>query len=269
MELHVMARKYERIADELRQEIKAGQLSPGDRLPTEADLTIRFKVSAPTVQQGLGVLQAEGLIDRVHGVGNFVRKPRQRVQRTPDRHHWEKDRARLSKEKRLGTGATERDTGLGTSDLDFFAKYDAQPANADLAEVFDVPVGTKLLHRVYRTKLQSEAAPLSLIDSYLPYELAAKNPELLSDENEPWPGGTQSQLFSIGIELDRIEEQLTARPPSLEESDLLELGRGTSVLVMRKTSIDTSERAVEVSDIVMPGDRTVASYVTKLKRWED
>jgi GntR family transcriptional regulator len=49
---------------------------------------------------------------------------------------------------------------------------------------------------------------------------------------------------------------------------LLEIGAGTSVIVLRKTSIETNDRVVEISDVVMPGDRTVVEYTTRLTRWE-
>jgi GntR family transcriptional regulator len=263
-----MAKQYERIADDLRQEIQGGNPGPGARLPSESVLTTRYKVSPPTVRQALGVLEAEGLIERRHGLGTFVREPRQKVRRTTERYQWEKDRARLSHSERASIGATERDTGLAMSDLDFFAEYRTEPANADLAEAFDIPAGTKLLHRVYRTRLKTEDAPLSLIDSYLVYSTVAANPDLLSADNEPWPGATQNQLYTVGIELDRITDQITARPPRADEAELLEIGAGTSVIVLRKTSIDTHDRVVEISDVVMPGDRTVVEYTTRLTRWE-
>jgi GntR family transcriptional regulator len=40
-----------------------------------------------------------------------------------------------------------------------------------------------------------------------------------------------------------------------------------SLLVVRKISIDTYDRVVELSDILMPGDRAEAVYTTRLSRW--
>lgn len=263
-----MAKQYERVADDLRARIRDGEYPPGERIPTESTLTVTYKVSAPTIRQAVGVLEAEGLVERQHGRGTFVRKPRQKVQRTAERYQWEKDRVRLSEHKRRQTGATERDTGREMQALEFFAEYGSVSANADLAEAFNVAEGTTLLHRVYRTRLKTEDAPLSLIDSYMVYDVAAANPDLLSADNEPWPGGTQHQLYTIGIEVDRIREEITARPPTVDEAEQLELSAGTAVISLRKTSVATSGEAVEISDVVLPGDRTVAVYTTQLDRWE-
>ena len=259
--------KYERIAAELRARIQDGELVPGAQLPAEQLLRTQYKVSLPVVRQALDQLESEGLVDRLHGRGTFVRPPRQRVRRTPERYQWEKDRVLLSDAQRRRTGATERDTGLTMADLEFHAEFDTVPANDDLAAVFSVPVGAKLLRRTYLTRSRREDAPINLNRSYLVYDVAAENPALLEASNEPWPGGTQHQLHTIGIEVDRITDYITARPPSPAEVETLSLPPGVPVFVMRKTSIDTNDRAVEVSDITMPTDRTEFCYTTKLKRW--
>lgn len=259
--------KYERIADDLRQKIQAGELRPGDQLPGEQVLRAEYKVSLPVVRQALDVLEAEGLVDRIHGRGTWVRVPRQRVRRTNDRYQWEKDRVRDSDAERGKTGATERDTGLTLDALEFHAEYSTIDAPAELAEIFGVPAGARLLRRIYRTSRRDEDAPLSLATSYLVYDMIAGNPELVSADNEPWPGGTQHQLFTVGIELDRIVDEVTARPPSDEEAKELDIRPGVAVLLIRKISTDTAGRVVEVSDIVAPGDRHVLAYTTQLTRW--
>lgn len=262
-----MAKAYERIADDLRQRIRAGELAPGDRLPAETVLVDHYGKSLPTLRQALGLLQAEGLIEKQHGRGNFVRQPRTLVQRTNARHQWEKDRARQPQSQRARTGATEHDTGLTMDDLVFYAAYREVPAEREHAKAFGVPEGTPLVERTYRTRYRAENAPFSLVRSYLVREMLAGNPALLDDANEPWPGGTQNQLFTLGIELDRIDELVTARPPTAEEAEELGLPPGTAVLVLRKTSYDTDGRVVEFSDVTLPGDRTVMSFTTTLEKW--
>jgi GntR family transcriptional regulator len=39
------------------------------------------------------------------------------------------------------------------------------------------------------------------------------------------------------------------------------------VFVLTKVSVDTTGRVVEVSEIVMPADRTELLYTMRLKRW--
>src|SRR6266487_2495239 len=262
-----MPKKYEQIAADLRRKIHEGKLAPGEQLPVESALTREYRVSPGPVRDALNSLRAEGLVETRHGIGSFVRAPRRKVRRSGDRHQWEKDRARLPDEERRQTGVVEHDTGLTVEDLEFHAEYDTELAGEELAETFAVPVGTKMLHRVYRTRSRAEDAPVNLTDSYLVYDMVAANPDLLTADNEPWPGGTQHQLYTVGIEIDRIVEEFTARPPQPEEADLLRIGPGISVLFLRKTSIDTHDRVVDYSEVVMPGDRTVMAYVTHLKRW--
>ncbi|GHG60463.1 GntR family transcriptional regulator [Streptomyces griseocarneus] len=262
-----MAKAYERIADDLRESIRAGQLGPGERLPSETVLAEEYGRSVPTIREALRLLRDEGLIEKQHGRGNFVRQARTTVRRTNLRHQWEKDRARESEAHRRQTGATEHDTGLQVNDLVFRASYRETTADKDLAEAFGVPEGHALLERTYRTRYAAERAPFTLVTSYLVHDIVAANPDLLSAANEPWPGGTQNQLFTVGIELDRIEERVSARPPTPEEAEELDLPPGTAVILLRKTSYDINDRVVEISDVTLPGDRTELFFTTPLERW--
>src|SRR5260370_13893621 len=99
-----MAAKYERIADELRTKIHSGELPPGTQMPAQTVLAEDYRVSLPTVQQAIGVLEAEGLIDALHGVGTYVRARKQPVRRRPDRYQWEKNQAAASLDERSATG---------------------------------------------------------------------------------------------------------------------------------------------------------------------
>lgn len=262
-----MAKVYERIADEIRESIRAGQLEPGDRLPAETVLAERYGRSVLTIREALRLLRDEGLIEKQHGRGTFIREPRTSVLRTNLRHQWEKDRVRQPEKQRAQTGATEHDTGLQVNDLVFHAEYREIKANKELAEAFGVPEGEPLVERTYRTRYAAERAPFALVTSYLVRTTVAQNPDLLDESTEPWPGGTQSQLHTLGIELDRIEERVTARPPTPEEADELELPPGTAVVLLRKTSYDINDRVVELSDVTLPGDRTEMLFTTSLERW--
>jgi GntR family transcriptional regulator len=191
----------------------------------------------------------------------------QRLRRVSDRYQWEKDRALLPEDERRGSGAIERDTGLTREDLEFQIKFDTARAAAELATRLGVAEGTKLLRRTYQTWRRGDAAPLSLVRSWLPYDLVAANPALLSAENEPWPGGTHHQLSTIGVEIDRVVDEVTVRRPSRAETLLFDLTPGAPLLVVHKTSIDTTGRVVEVAEVVLPGDRAELVSTTRLHRW--
>ena len=260
-------KKFERIADDLRAQIRAGELTPGAKLPSETRLAEEHATSVPTVRQALALLQAEGMIEKEHGRGNYVRRPRRMVNRSNDRHQWEKDRVSADLEERSSSGTTERDTGLEVDALVFSAKYTRVEADAEIAESLAVEQGAPVLERLYRTRHQDERAPFNLVRSYMPIDLIEGNPDLLDETNEPWPGGTQNQLHTVGVELDRVVERVTARPPTAEESEELDLSAGIAVMVIEKSSIDTNGRVADWSEIVLPGDRTASVFTTKLERW--
>ncbi|MDE3725005.1 GntR family transcriptional regulator [Nocardiopsis sp. N85] len=258
---------YERIAEDLRGRIRSGEPAPGDRLPSEAALGERYGEGPPTVRRALGLLLGEGLIERRPEGGDVVREPGSRVRRSNDRHQWEKNRVRADLEERLSTGAIERDTGLDVDDLVFSATYERVKADAVLAGVFGLAEGDDLLERRYRTRHKDGRFPFELVRSYLVVGLIEENPDLFDQAAEPWPGGTQSQLDSVGIELDRVVERVISRPPTVEEAGELGLSAGVAVMDVRKTSIDTLGRVVEWSEIVLSGDRTEAVFTTRLDRW--
>ena len=67
---------YRQIADALREKITAGELKPGDALPTESSLQETFSVSRVTVRQALKLLTEEQIIESIQGSGSYVREER-------------------------------------------------------------------------------------------------------------------------------------------------------------------------------------------------
>jgi GntR family transcriptional repressor for pyruvate dehydrogenase complex len=76
-----VGRISEVIVDQIRLLIRSGQLTAGDRLPSERELCERFGVSRVTVREALRVLEANGLVDiRVGSRGGaFVTAPTSRM----------------------------------------------------------------------------------------------------------------------------------------------------------------------------------------------
>lgn len=63
---------YARIKQALKQALARGDYAPGAQLPSESALVAEFGVSRMTVGRALNELAAEGLIERVQGVGSFA-----------------------------------------------------------------------------------------------------------------------------------------------------------------------------------------------------
>jgi GntR family transcriptional regulator len=70
---------YQQLAEELRQQIESGALTPGARLPSEPELSRRHRIGRPTVRQATELLVRRGLIERRRGAGTFVRQKPRRV----------------------------------------------------------------------------------------------------------------------------------------------------------------------------------------------
>jgi GntR family transcriptional regulator len=66
---------YFQLKRAISDEIAAGRLQPGERLPGEPELCELFQLSRTTVRQALGELETEGRLRREQGRGTFVAEP--------------------------------------------------------------------------------------------------------------------------------------------------------------------------------------------------
>jgi GntR family transcriptional repressor for pyruvate dehydrogenase complex len=55
--------------------VRAGNLAPGDKLPTETEIMRVLGVSRTVVREAISHLQAAGLVETRHGIGTFVLEP--------------------------------------------------------------------------------------------------------------------------------------------------------------------------------------------------
>lgn len=63
---------YQQIVDHLLERIEANVLRPGDRIPTEQEITEAFGVSRITAVRAVKELETRGLVTRTKGKGSFV-----------------------------------------------------------------------------------------------------------------------------------------------------------------------------------------------------
>jgi len=64
---------YQQIADHLLERIEQNVLRPGDRIPTEQEISDAFGVSRITAVRAVKELETKGLVSRQKGKGSFVR----------------------------------------------------------------------------------------------------------------------------------------------------------------------------------------------------
>ena len=84
MSLELTPARREKLADilygQILEQIVAGRLDEGDRLPSESDISRAFKVSRPVVREALLRLQVDGIIVARRGSGTYVKqRPSQRL----------------------------------------------------------------------------------------------------------------------------------------------------------------------------------------------
>lgn len=76
---------YEALADRLRDDIAAGRLRPGERLPSVRQMAEEEGLAPGTVQQAVTVLRQEGLVEARRGQGTrVVAEPRVQPRLTVD-----------------------------------------------------------------------------------------------------------------------------------------------------------------------------------------
>ena len=61
-----------KVADQLAAQIHSGQVGPGDKLPTEAELVQQFQVSRTVVREAVSRLKSLGLLESRQGSGVYV-----------------------------------------------------------------------------------------------------------------------------------------------------------------------------------------------------
>lgn len=245
---------YRQLADELRRQIAAGELSPGDRIPGEGELAQLHEVERGTVRRALEVLRKSGLITSARGRGTFVRE-RQPVRRiSSDRYRVEVDQTRGQSEPATSFTA---DQGIEWSRYRLDRSYSNVPASADLAALLRVDEGTELLERQFTFWADDQPTQMSV--SYYPLAMVAGTP-VADPANEPWPGGNIAQLATLGITVTTVLESVSTRMPMPDEVEALRIPDGVPVFAITRRML-AGERVVEAAvDIIIPGDRAVLDY---------
>jgi GntR family transcriptional regulator len=225
--------RYQQVADSIRAQVTNGTLNPGDRLPTEPELVAQHAVSRLTVRHALDVLQAEGLVEKFHGRGTYVRQPPQRA-------------AYVS-----ACSAGFQQPTPENAEIETYVRPKSVLAEAPLTALMRVDRGTELAEYLYFSR--RDKRPYSLARIYVPLDLA----ELLNTPTGSLPWGTEIPLGlgAAGVRLAHVTERVTTRPPTQDEAEHLNLPPGATVLEIERTSVDDHDRVVEGARLVAPQDR--------------
>ena len=100
---------YAQIAGRLRVAVAAGELRPGEALPSVRQLAARLRVNPATVVQAYRELESEGFVEMRQGAGTFVREV------VPERRAGERSKQALALVRRMVADAGR--LGLSTREL--------------------------------------------------------------------------------------------------------------------------------------------------------
>ncbi|AIS02441.1 GntR family transcriptional regulator [Streptomyces glaucescens] len=258
--------KYELLADELAEVIRR-EYEPGDRFPTVIELAKAHGVAPNTASRAVQVLKERGLLTGKSGGTTRVRvQPIQQIRRNT-RYQAEKDMVLQPEDARRSTGVAELDQGVPVSSMyENHVALDVVPAPPDVADALGLEPGTLVLRRI-GTRQHRRGAGVGRSVSYMAHDLATRNPDLFDASREPWPGGSLHQLHTVGVEVGRIEDRVTASMPTPEEMEEQDIPPGVPVIRVRKISYSVTGPPVEVMDIPLPADRVELRYETPLEPW--
>ena len=143
---------FHQIAVILRDRIVSGELAPGARLPSEADICAAWNVSRITAKRALDALAAEGLVARARGRGTTVLARARPPASTTRLQGWVENLARMAD----GT----------TVDL---LELHYLPLPAHVARELDLAPGTEAQRARRVRRLHGEA--LSHLETWVPVEI--------------------------------------------------------------------------------------------------
>ncbi|MET9736451.1 GntR family transcriptional regulator [Streptomyces sp. NPDC006458] len=238
---------YLRVADELRARIESGEMQPGARLPSVAELIQQYGGSNSVASRAYKLLVDEGLVVSRHGAGHYVRGTE-----TPEllvRRH-----RRRSEDSPFAQGAAEQGA-VGT----WRHESTTEQASTAVASRLGIEQGAAVMHTSY-TYLADEA-PVQLAESWEPLELTGSSLIALPEVG-PYAGvGVAARMRVISIEVGDPVERVHSRMATRAEAQALGMTPTGPVLAIARTYYDQATgRPVETADIVMRGDRWVSVY---------
>ncbi|MCX5006347.1 GntR family transcriptional regulator [Streptomyces sp. NBC_00638] len=232
MAYEVAAPKYVRLAQTLQGRIEDGTYPPGSRVPSENQLVQAFGMSRPTVVRALELLKRDGWLESRQGFGTIVRgRPEttgQRVQR--------------------GRDVLDRQEGQAPGRL---VEVRQVPVPPRVAALLGVPRKAQVLLR--RLLIEADGEPVELSSSYFSVDMAEGTE--LADSALLGEGLRAHLEARKKVRFDHVTERVSARIPSKEEADLLEIPEGEPVLSVLVLACDASGQALQVTDVLLPADR--------------
>lgn len=222
---------WQSIAETLTADIASGRYGPGDRLPTEAELSARFGVNRHTVRRGLAVLADEGLTHARRGAGVFV------AQRPTDYPLGR--RVRFHQNIRAAGRLPSREILLA----------EVRTADAREAEMLRLPERARVIS--VDSLSYADSQPVALARSVFP---ADRFPRLLTALQEE--SSVTAALARNGVpDYIRAHTRVNAKRASATQATHLRLREGDPILRTVSLNLDPEGQPVEYGRTWFCGDR--------------
>lgn len=222
---------WRQIADGLREEIAAGIRPAGARLPTEAELSVRFAVNRHTIRRALAALAGEGLVRADQGRGTFVAD---RPLPYP-----------IGRRTRFSTAVV----AAARTPSRLLLSAEIVPATTALAARFGLEEGARL-HRL-ETMSAVDGLPMAVSTSWMSAE---RFPDFAAALTET---GSFTTAFARAGVADYVRLETRIRAALADVDDALRLGipAGAAVLVTHSVDGDSEGRPLDVSHTRFAADR--------------
>nr|WSX78229.1 GntR family transcriptional regulator [Streptomyces sp. NBC_00899] len=231
---------YLRIADVLRARIASHEWSPGDRLPSRAELGQEYGVGENVIRRAQELLISLGTLEGRAGSGTYVAEPRERLRMVRS----------IYREQAGGSPFAADMAALGRRGT-WESRSEAKvPAPADIAVRLGIAEGDLCVRTAY--EFLADGKPVQLSTSWEPYALTAGTLVVLPEAGPHAGIGVVRRMAEIGVTVSRAVERPEPRQASPEEATLLGVQKGTLVTHIQRTYYSDDGRPVETADIVVP-----------------
>ena len=219
---------YAKVKDHILGQIRAGVWAAGSRVPSENQLVETFGISRMTANRALRELNAEGFVDRVPGVGTFVR----------DRPA----RSSLLELRNIAEEIAQRGHRYSSR----VASRREITANPALAEDFEARPLDRLFHIV--VVHEENGVPVQLEDRHVNATLV---PDFLAQD---FTAVTPTAYLLAALPVDELEHTVEAALPSPEQQRLLHVGPLEPCLALHRRSWSRGQ-VVTVATLTYPASR--------------
>ena len=213
---------YQQIKNLIVQGLEAGEWRPGEAIPSEAELAVRFGVSQGTVRKAIDEMAAENLLIRRQGKGTFVAT--------------HADPRAFFRFLRL----VPLSGGIEQSKSVPLECWRAK-AGAEAARVLKMKLGDPII--IVRRVLQFSGKPVVVDEIYLPGEIF---PGLSLEVLKDYQGSLYSLFEShFHVPMIRAEERIRAVPADRGSAELLGVAEGSPLLSVERVTHSYGDKPVE------------------------